>query len=66
MRITVNGEQEDAREGIPLLEFIASRGLDAQAVVAELNGTIVTADSFASLRLAQGDTLELLQFVGGG
>ena len=66
MRITVNGEQEDVREGITLLEFITDRGLDPKAVVAELDREIIAADSFASVRLSQGDTLELLQFVGGG
>lgn len=66
MRITVNGEQEEAPDGITLLDFIISRGLDPQAVVAELDRDIITADNFAQVRLAQGNTLELLQFVGGG
>ncbi len=66
MRITVNGEPEDITEGLTLLDLILERGLDPGAVVAELNLDIVARDNFAAVRLNPGDSLELLQFVGGG
>ncbi len=66
MHITVNGEQTSIAEGSTLLSLIESRGLDPQAVVAELNLDIVPAGTFADVRLNPGDSLELLQFVGGG
>ncbi|MBQ8173354.1 MAG: sulfur carrier protein ThiS [Mailhella sp.] len=66
MHITVNGEQTSIVEGTTLLSLIESRGLDPQAVVAELNLDIVPAGTFADVRLNPGDSLELLQFVGGG
>lgn len=66
MRIIVNGEHTDIPEGTSLLELIESRGLDPRAVVAELNLDIVPAESFAQVRLCPSDSLELLQFVGGG
>ena len=66
MQITVNGEKENIAEGLSLLAFIESRGLDPQTVVAELNLDIVPASSFADVRLNPGDSLELLHFVGGG
>ena len=66
MHITINGEKEDIAEGTSLLQLIVGRGLDPQAVVAELNFDIVPAGTFADVRLNPGDSLELLHFVGGG
>ena len=66
MHITINGEQTSIVEGSTLLSLIESRGLDPQAVVAELNLDIVPAGTFADVRLNPGDSLELLHFVGGG
>ena len=66
MHLTINGEKEHVEDGISLLALIQGRGLDPQAVVAELNLGIVPAGSFADVRLNPGDCLELLQFVGGG
>ena len=66
MQITVNGEKEDIAEGSTLLSLIRERGLDAETVVAELNFDIVSAGTFADVRLKPGDSLELLHFVGGG
>ena len=66
MHITVNGEPEDITEGLTLLDFIIGCGIDPGVVVAELNREIVAKDNFAAVRLNPGDSLELLQFVGGG
>ena len=66
MQITINGETEHVEDGISLLALIQGRGLDPQAVVAELNFDIVPAGTFADVRLNPGDSLELLHFVGGG
>ena len=66
MHITINGEKEHVEDGISLLALIQGRGLDPQAVVAELNFDIVPAGTFADVRLNPGDSLELLHFVGGG
>ena len=66
MQVTINGEKENVEDGISLLALIEGRGLDPQAVVAELNLGIVPTGSFADVRLNPGDSLELLHFVGGG
>jgi sulfur carrier protein len=66
MHIIVNGESAEIPEGMSLLDFIASRGLDPRTVVAELNLDIVPAEAFAQTRLNPDDSLELLHFVGGG
>lgn len=66
MRITVNGETVEIREGSSLLDLVIGRGHDPRAVVAERNRVIVSGDEFATVRLQPDDTLELLHFVGGG
>ena len=66
MELTVNGESRCMPDGTSLLGCIRSLNVDEEAVVAELNGTIVSSNDFAATALSQGDVLELLHFVGGG
>ena len=65
MNITVNGEITVCNEGATLLDLILRLGLSPEIVV-ERNRDIVPAGTFAETALQDGDTLELLQFVGGG
>jgi len=47
--------------------LLALHALDPRLVVVEHNRTILRdRDAFASIRLADGDTVELVHFVGGG
>ena len=64
MNITVNGEITVCNEGATLLDLILRLGLSPEKIVVERN--IVPAGTFAETALQDGDTLELLQFVGGG
>lgn len=65
MLVTVNGrEQEIATQ--TLHSLILSLDLDPSVVVAELNGAVIPGAEFTSTDLHDGDTLELLSFVGGG
>ncbi len=66
MPLIVNGSAHPMPEPPTVLGLVAARGLDPATVVAELNGTIVQGPDFAATRLADGDRLELLSFVGGG
>ncbi len=65
--LTVNGAQRTIARSTSLSQYLASLSLDARAVVVEHNGTILRdRDSFANVPLHDGDTLEILHFVGGG
>ena len=46
--------------------LVASVGIDANMVVAEINGEIVSRNDYETHRLAPGDKVELVRFVGGG
>ena len=64
--VVVNGEARQARRGITLADLLADLGLDARAVVVEHNRRIVRRDGLAAERVAEGDQIELVHFVGGG
>jgi len=66
MNITVNGKQQIAESGTTLAQLLDSLKLDAQRVAVERNLEVVTRDEFDKIILADGDTLEIVQFVGGG
>ena len=54
MRITVNGSEEEA-PAATVAELIIARGLTAEFVVVEHNGTILTRGEWAGAKLAAGD-----------
>ena len=66
MHITVNGNERECQDGLALTDLLAASGLRPETVVVERNGDIVPAAAFATTRLAPGDRLEILHFVGGG
>ena len=66
LAITVNGEPRRLRGPATLLDLLATLGLDARAVVVELNREIVRRPHLGEAALAPGDQVELVHFVGGG
>ena len=66
MEIRLNGEVRAFGDGISLRELLAELGLADRRVAVELNRDIVSRDAYAATRLAAGDVVEVVQFVGGG
>jgi thiamine biosynthesis protein ThiS len=64
--VAVNGESRTVAEGTTLGGLLAQLGLDPRAVVVEHNRRIVRREGLAQARLAGGDVIELVHFVGGG
>lgn len=62
----INGQNVSAAAGITLAQLLAQQGFDAARVAVELNGRIIGRSDFDVVRLADGDTVEVVQFVGGG
>lgn len=46
--------------------LVAELGLKGDRVAVELNGEIVPRAGWAEVRLAEGDRVEMVHFVGGG
>ncbi len=65
MRIIANGEPLELPEEITLLQLLQRLQVRVQTAVLEHNGKIVARDNW-SVELHEGDTVEILQFLGGG
>jgi sulfur carrier protein len=66
MQIKVNGEMREMAEGSSMLDLIRSLGVEERVMASALNMEIVKQDAWGSTLLGEGDTIELLDFVGGG
>ncbi|HHD62767.1 MAG TPA: sulfur carrier protein ThiS [Desulfobulbaceae bacterium] len=66
MQIFCNGRQQDIDEGVTLSQLLVGLELPADTVVAEINKKIIDRDQYETLKLNQGDQVELIRFVGGG
>jgi sulfur carrier protein len=66
MIVVLNGEQRDCREGCTIAELVAELGLGARRIAVEVNRDIIPRDEYTNYRLRPGDTIEIVQFVGGG
>lgn len=66
MQIKVNGEIREITEESSLLDLIRSLGVEERVMASALNMEIVKQDAWGNTRLKEGDTIELLDFVGGG
>ncbi len=66
LRITVNGDPRTVPGPATLADLLARLDLDPRAVVVEHNREIVRRPSLAETPLGDGDTVELVHFVGGG
>lgn len=66
MNIIVNGKPTETTAGSTLQSLLDQLQLDCRHVVVERNRAIVPRQRFAEDPLAEGDTLEIVHFVGGG
>ena len=66
MQILCNSQPREIDEQSDLARLLAELNLPADSVVAEINKKIIDRDQYAATRLAEGDQVELIRFVGGG
>lgn len=64
--VTVNGVQRPLGEAKTIAELFEALGVPAQKKAVEKNNEIIPASLWASTLVQPGDTLEIIQFVGGG
>jgi sulfur carrier protein len=65
MRVTINGKPEEVAGGT-VLEVLKTKDVEPQMVAVELNAKILARDELGSTPLKEGDTLEILFYMGGG
>lgn len=63
--VRINGEDLDV-DGSSVTEYLNSAGYDFRRVAVELNGDIVPKAQYADTIFKDGDSVEIVSFVGGG
>jgi thiamine biosynthesis protein ThiS len=66
MRLTVNGEMREAPDQATIADLLALLGIEGKRVAVERNREITPRSLWSQTALAEGDALEIVQFVGGG
>lgn len=66
MIVFVNGSKEDTKDRSSVLDILESKDLKPDSVVVELNKNIIETDDYSKTVLNENDSLEILEFVGGG
>ena len=65
--VTVNGARQPLPAGSTIASLLAAHALDPRLVVVEHNRVILRdRATLADVPLAEGDTVEIVHFVGGG
>jgi thiamine biosynthesis protein ThiS len=67
MQIKVNGEAREIDTGLSLQALLKSLSIEAKNLAIEHNGAFIEDDAdLGAIALAEGDSLEIVRFVGGG
>lgn len=66
MQINFNGKEIKIAEDTTIAKLIVDFALDIDAIAIEHNLNIVPREEYAEVVLQEGDSLEAVEFVGGG
>jgi thiamine biosynthesis protein ThiS len=66
MKVKINGEEQELANSLSLSALLESLQIRPARVVVERNREIVPRDSYNATLINDGDTLEIVHFVGGG
>jgi thiamine biosynthesis protein ThiS len=66
MQVMVNDEPQRLPPGATVADLVASLGLGPRRIAVEVNRAIVARATYAETVLHDGDTVEIIHFVGGG
>ncbi|MGC2235463.1 MAG: sulfur carrier protein ThiS [Pyrinomonadaceae bacterium] len=66
MNILINGEDREISSEVNLTELLKTLSLPTERVAVELNKEVVRKKDWENIKIAEGDKLEVIHFVGGG
>ena len=66
MKILLNGKEKEFAQLKDLKDLISQFCRDHNHVIAEVNGEIIKCHRWDATTIKDGDTVELVNFVGGG
>ena len=64
--VRINGDEREVPEGLRVDGLLGHLGLKPEMIVVEHNGDILRRDALADATVREGDSFELVHFVGGG
>ena len=64
--ITVNGIKFTTADNLKLSDYLTNEGYDTSLIAVECNGSIIPKAKYDEKILGDGDSLEVVSFVGGG
>jgi sulfur carrier protein len=64
--ITLNGDPFTLADAVTITGLLAHLEIDPRAVAVERNFTVVKRDQYPTTAVAEGDQIEIVNFVGGG
>jgi thiamine biosynthesis protein ThiS len=62
----INGERTELTPGTTIMSFVASKNITPEHIVIEYNGEIIPRSKWESIPIGDGDSLEIVKFLGGG
>lgn len=67
MTVKINGKSETIPSSIPVTDLLRLKGVKMPDMVSvQLNGEILSRDSFSTTKVQDSDEVEFLYFMGGG
>ena len=66
MKITLNGEPHEIDGPLTVAALLASLRIDGRRVAVEHNLKVLKRATFETVEVREGDSLEIVNFVGGG
>ncbi len=66
MKLTINGDPAEVPDGLTILGLLQHLGLTEGPVAVERNREVVPRASHATEVITDGDSIEVVHFVGGG
>lgn len=66
LKLKVNGEDREIADGATVSALVEALGLRSERVAVEVNTRVVRRARHSEHRLAEGDEVEIVTFVGGG
>ena len=66
MKLVINGNDTEIKDGLTITGMLESLEIDPGRVAVEVNLKIIKRADFGEHQLNEGDTVEIVNFVGGG
>ncbi len=67
MKLTINGDIKEIKDGIVLSELLVIEDVEQPDMVSvQLNDEFLTKDTYATTTLKENDSINFLYFMGGG